>query len=159
MTLTIYTDGAAIANGQPCCRSSYGFYCIENEYCESGDAGYDGHHTSNTGELTAIYKAIQYALREKAQSVIVYSDSQYSINSLIRWDIEKKTQGKPKANYDLIKEIQQYMKNSGLHIDIMWVKGHSGNFWNEQANFLAESYLRTAKPLKYKINHSEMASK
>lgn len=142
--LEIYTDGACRGNGSDAAKASWGYVVLENHEKIHEDCGLvKGKQTNNTGELMAIYEAIYYALENNEESVTIYSDSRYCIDSLSIWNIEKKRKGEYKANYHLIKDILALMED--IDVSFEWVKGHDNNYFNEVADNLANSLLRTNK--------------
>ena len=138
--LEIYTDGSCSNNGSENAKASYAFIVLQNKrkvYEENGLV--EGRQSNNTGELTAIKKAIQHAIDKDHESVLIYSDSRYCIDSLTIWDIEKTTKGKTKANYELIKSIMFLMEC--IDVSFEWVKGHNDNYFNDMADQLATKIL------------------
>lgn len=137
--LEIFTDGACNYNGQPRAKASWGFVAVymEDDFISSGRV--EGKQSNNTGELTAIKKAIEYAISKGEESVFIYSDSRYCIDSLTIWNIEKKKKGKKKANYDLIKSILALREQ--IDVDFEWVRGHNEDYYNEMADSLANQVL------------------
>ncbi|XP_050340425.1 ribonuclease H-like [Bactrocera neohumeralis] len=76
----------------------------------------------------------------------VVTDSQYVINSMTKWIYgwERKGwikgDGNPVGNLDLIKRLQALMRYHS--IKFTWVRGHSGDYYNEICDQLA---LQAAK--------------
>ena len=137
--LNIYTDGACKANGSKNAIATWAFIALD-ENCErefEAKGVVDGLQTNNTGELTAILKALQYAISREHECCAVFSDSLYAINSIKVWDIEGLVKGKPKKNYDLIKSIQELTE--AIDVSFHWVRGHDGDYWNTQVDALANS--------------------
>lgn len=137
--LNIYTDGACKANGSPNAIASWAFIALD-ENCErefEAKGIVEGLQTNNTGELTAILKALQYAISRNHECCAIFSDSLYAIDSISKWNIEKKVKGQPKKNYDLIKGIQYFLEL--IDVSFHWVKGHDGDYWNTQVDALANS--------------------
>lgn len=109
-TVYVFTDGAAIANGKPNCRASWGFYITDGTTCaeihgEVAPIDIPGelfHTSNNRGELEAIIRALEFVhahLGELAPSrecaarsasklstrVVVVSDSEYALNCVNSW--------------------------------------------------------------------------
>lgn len=88
--------------------------------------------TNNRCELYAVIKALQ-SIAKKIDSVKIYSDSQYVINSInLGWQRKK--------NLDLWKSFDAMYhkaKNHCSNIEFIWVKGHSTNMFNNLADELA----------------------
>jgi len=149
--MILYTDGACSGNGLPEAIAGWGFLEVDNGvdvHSEYGAVPKEMRQTNNVGELMAIWKAMDYALKKDAEWCVIFSDSLYSINSITLWDVEKKVKGERKMNYDLIKACQDILIHSGINFQLQWVKGHSESYWNEKAdryafmgmNYIAGSY-------------------
>jgi len=135
--LRIYTDGACSNNGKPNAKASWAFVVIEKKsgierenFHLSGRV--QGKQTNNTGELIAIIEAMKFAINQ-FQDAIIYSDSRYAIDSISKWNINKTLKGEPKKNIELIKEAQDLYFGS-RDFEILWVKGHDGNPFNDRAD-------------------------
>jgi len=119
----IYTDGSCLKNPGPggwavCIKKNDG-----NEYCFSGG---EQATTNNRMELKAVIEAISH-IKTRSECNI-YTDSQLVINCATgKW--------KRKANLDLWEEFAQQSKNKKINFN--WVKGHSGNKYNEMVDKLA----------------------
>ena len=138
--IKIYTDGACTNNGKDNATASWAFVVVENHEKILENSGLvKGKQSNNTGELTAIYEAIYYAIENNYEHVLIYSDSRYCIDSLTIWNIEKKKKGKQKANYFLIKDILGLMED--INVSFEWVKGHNNNWYNDIADNLANNLL------------------
>lgn len=80
-------------------------------------------------ELFAIHKALEYA-SGKTQDVRIVTDSLYSMNTCLGyWKI--------KANKELLEKIHEQIKQF-KSVGFQWVKGHSGNQYNELVDRLAK---------------------
>lgn len=93
--------------------------------------------------MTGAIKALQ-ALKG-SRDVILYTDSEYLRNGITAWiakwkrnDWRRGSRGLVK-NADLWRELDQL--NSLHRIDWKWVRGHSGNEWNERADELARQAI------------------
>lgn len=103
--------------------------------------------SNNTGELTAIYWALEWALLhadvdaseyEGNGIVTIYSDSNYALNMVFgNW--------KPSTNKKLIQEIRSYADYVSRVITIKHshIRAHSGFKWNEVADRLADKGARS----------------
>jgi len=124
--IEIYADGAAIPNpGNMGC----GIVLIYNKHIKE-ISKHIGHGSNNVAELTAIKIGLQN-LKKTTVPVIVYSDSMYAVKILTgEW--------KPKENIVLISDIKNFL--SGFDdVKIKWIRGHTGNKYNERADFLANN--------------------
>lgn len=95
--------------------------------------------TNNEMELMAIYQGLK-AVKNWKYPVIVYSDSQYSINCVSVWAKAwerrgwRTATGQPVKNAALISSI---VKLAEGRVIFKWVKGHIGIEHNERADVLA----------------------
>ena len=127
--IKIYTDGSCLKNpggpgGWAICvitEDDYEFYFSEGESST----------TNNRMELQAVIQAI-LCVKENA-SCIIYTDSKLTINCA-------KGIWKRHANLDLWNEYDKQSRNK--NIDFEWVKGHSGNKYNEIVDTLAQEEAR-----------------
>lgn len=133
--VTIYTDGACSGNPGP---GGWGAILLYKE-TEKTICGGMKDTTNNRMELMAAIEALKQ-LKSPCQ-VILYTDSTYVKNGITHW-IEgwkrngwKNSQKKPVKNADLWQELDQLTNQH--HTDWRWVKGHSGDVYNEKADQLA----------------------
>lgn len=134
-----YTDGACRGNPGP------GGWGVSLQY--------GGHHkelcggesptTNNRMELMAAISALE-TLRE-ACSVTLHTDSKYVLQGLTEWLPGWKKRGwktadrKPVKNQDLWQRLDAAAARH--HVDWRWVRGHSGDAGNENADRLANAGL------------------
>ena len=86
--------------------------------------------SNNTGELTAIIEALLYAHELEYREVVIYADSQWSLNMITgKW--------RPKTNKDLVLLAQTLAYEAGIKTSFQWVKGHAGHYYNCIADGLA----------------------
>ena len=120
---------------------------IDNEkaLCILDSNGYDSHTTNNKMELTSVIRGLSKALSFKCVQVTLYTDSTYVqlgltkwLNSWVRnnWQTSDKKEVK---NIDLWQELYD-IKNKIL-LEVIWVKAHSGNYWNEHVDKLAKNII------------------
>ncbi len=129
----VYTDGACLGNPGP---GGWAWAVPGGDWV----CGADPHTTNQRMELQAALDA----LRELDGPVIVVSDSAYVVNCFRdRWYEGWKRRGwrnankKPVANRDLWEPlIELYLSRPGA-VSFRWVKGHSGDEWNEIVDRLA----------------------
>jgi ribonuclease HI len=136
--ITIYTDGAARGNPGP---GGYGVVLISGKHRLEKSEGFRL-TTNNRMELLAVITGLE-ALKKPGSNVTIYTDSRYVSDAvgkgwLSRW--EAKSFRKIK-NPDL---WTRYLNISRKHnVEIIWIKGHSGNPENELCDRLAvESSLK-----------------
>jgi ribonuclease HI len=129
---TVYTDGACSGNPGP---GGWAWVVPEGEFA----AGSDLKTTNQRMELMAALEAVKAIQGE----LIIVSDSTYVVNCFrdswwegwLRrgWINSAK---KPIKNRDLWEPlIENYRKRD--NISFKWVKGHSGDRWNDEADRLA----------------------
>ena len=131
----IYTDGACRGNPGP---GGWGVVLKSGKHEKTLHGG-EQETTNNRMELKAAIEALR-ALK-KPSEVVLHTDSKYVMDGITSWLASWKKRGwktaskKPVKNQDLWQELD---KETGRHeIRWVWVKGHSGNDGNEQADALA----------------------
>ena len=119
----IYTDGSCIGNPG---KGGWAFILINQDNEEIHISDCDMNTTNNRMEMKAVVEGLKF-LSEK-ESCIIYSDSKLVINCATnKW--------KRKSNLDLWKEYDKVSYNK--NIEFIWVKGHSGNEYNELVDEMA----------------------
>ena len=135
--IKIYTDGACSGNPG---KGGWGAVLIYSDKdTEEYLSGADKLTTNNKMELTATIESLK--LIKKPNDIELYTDSQYVKNGISLWIINWKNNGwktankKPVANKELWIELDQIVQFH--NVTWFWVKGHSGNHYNEIADQLA----------------------
>ena len=142
--MIIYTDGACQGNGSRHSKGGFGVVVLDNDenllyyynkLCENT--------TNNKEELKAIlYVMLNYGTKDYNNIPIVYSDSNYCVQTLTNWMFGwanrgwLKSDNKTPENLELIQAFYNHWQK-GYRIDLRKVKGHAGNKWNEMADDLA----------------------
>ena len=135
--INIYTDGSSIGNPGP---GGYGIIMISDnrEYKKELSKGFKL-TTNNRMELKATIEALK-AIKHPSK-IKLYTDSQYVKNGITEWIINWKKNGWKTANKKKVSNKELWIEldeNVNLHdIEWFWVKGHSGNHYNEIADKLA----------------------
>ena len=99
--------------------------------------------TNNQMELLSVIIALKELERLSLfefSNITVYSDSQYFINGITKWIdnwVEKDFANVKNVEYWKI--LNNYRK---YNINYQWVKGHNGNYFNEQVDKLAQNAMR-----------------
>lgn len=128
-----YTDGSCPRNPGP---AGAGFIMRwQGHYREFGYFADKG--TNNTGELTAIYRALCHGMRWRelhapGAEIKIHTDSQYSLGVLLMgW--------RAKANVALITKMKAKLKEArdGGFVSFEKVKGHSNHALNDRADWVA----------------------
>jgi ribonuclease HI len=131
---TAYTDGSC--DNLNAKRPGGSAYIILNEdgsLFKKASKGFLG-TTNNRMELLAIISVVNSL--PKSSEVTIYTDSQYCIATL--------KAKKPKKNLDL---VQKYHSIAGklASVTFEWVRGHKGNFWNEECDRMANGEYQKLK--------------
>ena len=117
----IYTDGACIGNPGP---GGWGVVILnenDNQFLSGGEKS----TTNNRMEIMAVIEGLKNV---ESTDLTVYSDSTYVINTITKgW--------KKNKNQDLWEILEKLV--SEKNVKWKWVKGHSGNEFNEKADQLA----------------------
>ena len=144
--LEIYTDGSCSTNLR---KGGWGYVVLDNEVVKHEDCGAEDDTTNNRMELTALLKGIQWVENNflYAKDVVVYTDSSYIANCFKEeWYKRWRSNGWRTANrvavknQDLWREILNLYERGTHNIEIVYVKGHAENQWNNRADTLATSW-------------------
>lgn len=141
-----YTDGACRGNPGP---GGWGVSLQYGEHLKELCGG-EAPTTNNRMELMAAISALE-SLRE-ACTVILHTDSKYVLQGLTEWLPGWKKRGwktadkKPVKNQDLWQRLD--LAAARHQIDWRWVKGHSGDQGNDNADRLANKGLELAQTAK-----------
>ena len=137
----IYTDGAC--SGNP---GSGGWAAIifnTSSGQKSKKIGGELETTNNRMELIAIIRALESIPKET--SLQIFTDSKYVINGIELWIKKWKINDWIGSNKKKVKNKDLWMKldmlSSQFQITWNWVKGHSGNKYNEEVDRLARDQI------------------
>lgn len=128
-----WTDGACFPNPG---RGGWGWTTLQGQ---EGSGGIDP-TTNQIMEMTAAVEAIR-TLYVPGRPLLVISDSQYVIRGATEWSKTWLTNGwrnskkQPVANQPLWRELLDLLE--GKPIKFEWVRGHTGDPGNEEADRLA----------------------
>lgn len=138
----VFTDGASEGNPGP---GGWGAVLVVDGQVVAEDHGSEPHTTNNRMELTAMIAGLKMIPADTPTNV--YTDSQLVVNILTKWaegwkakGWKKKSPG-PIANLELVQEAYELSRRLP-NANILWIKAHSGNRWNEYADSLATAYRR-----------------
>jgi ribonuclease HI len=152
--IKIYTDGAARGNPGP---AGWGAVIIlDKDIFEIG--GRSDHATNNQMELTAPIEALKFCVRQDltqdlTQTIEIVSDSKYVILGITEWIFNwqknnwRNAGKKPVLNRELWEEL--YKLTEEFKPKWSYVKGHSGDKWNDRVDEIATSFADDA-PIKLK---------
>lgn len=134
--ITIYTDGACSGNPG---AGGWGAVLLYKEHIKK-ISGNEKDTTNNRMELKAVIESLR-AIKKSTAEIIVYTDSKYVQNGIMEWIHGWKKNGWKNAAKKPIKNVDLWMEldaEAAKHkIEWKWVKGHSGNKYNEMADELA----------------------
>jgi ribonuclease HI len=136
--LTVYTDGSCLGNPGP----GGWAWAIPGG---PSDSGGEARTTNQRMEVTAVLEALRAIDQEDPdRSVRVVSDSSYVVRCFQDHWWEgwlrrgwRNAAGKPVANRDLWEPLLDLVLRSGRVVAFSWVKGHSGDPWNDLVDQLA----------------------
>lgn len=135
----IYTDGGCEPNPGEA-GSGMAIY-RKGKISELWYGLYNPEGTNNTAELSALYQAMLVAKDELAEkrSVVIFSDSKYSIQCVTQWAVNWQKRGwtKPSGeikNLELIKTMFALYESLKDQLQILHVNGHVGVEGNELAD-------------------------
>jgi ribonuclease HI len=134
----VYTDGSCLGNPGP---GGWAWAVPDGPYA----SGADPRTTNQRMEITAALEALRALLPGAGPGgVHVRSDSTYVVNCFRQhwwqgWRRRgwKNTQGKPVANRDLWEPLLALALDPAVEVGFSWVKGHSGDRWNDVVDELA----------------------
>ena len=131
--IKIYTDGACSVNPG---MGGWGAIIIFESGEQKEISGSELETTNNRMEITAVIKSLELEELKNDDKVKIYSDSTYVINTITKnW--------KRNANNDLWDQLDKLLEKRIVEWE--WVKGHSGNKFNEIADNLAVSAINELK--------------
>ena len=128
-SVTIYTDGSCLNNPGP---GGWGAIVLRDQGEPLRLSGYDPNTTNNRMELTAAIKGLEAV--PIGASVALFSDSEYLVKTMTRnW--------KRRVNQDLWNQLDSL--TGSRQVGWEWVRGHTGDRWNEEADRLAVSAAKS----------------
>ena len=124
----VYTDGACRNNGKINAISSIGIYFSNNNLHKINNFSKVlklNNHTNNIAELTAINNSLKLIKENDIKLPIkIYSDSQYSINTLTKWYPKwSEKDKKSKKNIPLIEETHKLITE--IKPELEYIKAHT----------------------------------
>ncbi len=136
--LTVYTDGSCLGNPGP---GGWAWAVPGGPFA----SGADQRTTNQRMEITAVLEALRALLPGAGPAgLAVVSDSTYVVNCFRDrwWDGWLKrgwtnSQRKPVANRDLWEPLLALALDAEVPVGFSWVKGHSGDRWNDVVDELA----------------------
>jgi ribonuclease HI len=138
--IKIYIDGACSNNPG---IGGWGVVILENDNDPIFLKGGENETTNNRMELTATIKALQHF--KSSEELTLVTDSKYVKDGIQSWIANWKKNGwkttskKPVKNKELWLELDSEIAKHNINWE--WVKGHTGDTYNEKADFLARRYI------------------
>lgn len=144
--LDFYTDGAYSSKTQ---MGGWAAVCVEDDQVIDIQQGYEPYTTNNRMELMGFLSALENANTIQTQAQVnIYTDSAYIANCFIQkwwkkwmlngWKTSDKQEVKNKELWTRI--ISLYIKlTANVNLQIIKVKGHSGNKYNDYVDILAKA--------------------
>ncbi|HVA05802.1 MAG TPA: ribonuclease H [Acidimicrobiales bacterium] len=133
----VYTDGACRRNPGP---GGWAWAVPAGPYA----SGAEPETTNQRMEITAALEALRSLVPDATTDIEVVSDSTYVVNCFKdRWwqgwqrRNWRNSQNKPVANQDLWEPLIELAVASEPQVTFRWVKGHSGDRWNDRVDELA----------------------
>jgi ribonuclease HI len=133
--VTIYTDGACSGNPGPGGWAALLIYGEKQKEISGGAAD----TTNNRMELQATIEGLKHL--KAGCHVTLVTDSKYVLQGMTEWIKGWKAKGwktadkKPVKNVDLWQELEKQCARH--HMTWQWVKGHSGDAYNDRVDALA----------------------
>ena len=137
----VFTDGSASPNPGP---GGWGAVYVVGGEVVAQAHGHEPHTTNNRMELTAILEGID--LVPEGTPATIYSDSNLAVRTINEWAVGWEARGwkrktGPVENLDLVKPLYGKLKQRP-ELELVWIRAHAGNRWNEYADSLATAYTR-----------------
>ena len=137
----VFTDGSSIPNPGP---GGWGAVYVQDGEVVAQDHGYEPDTTNNRMELRALQAALD--LVPEGTPARIYTDSNLAVRTLTEWAAGWQRRGwkrktGPVENLDLVRPLyERLLKRPEL--ELVWIKAHAGNRWNEYADALATAWAR-----------------
>ena len=137
----VFTDGSAMPNPGP---GGWGAVWVVDGEIRAQDHGHDPDTTNNRMELMALHRGVE--LVPDGTPATVYSDSNLVVRTVTEWAAGWERRGwkrktGPVENLDLVRPLYELLR-SRPEIEVVWIRAHAGNRWNEYADALATAWLR-----------------
>ena len=140
--LSIYSDGAS--SGKPGRPGGYGWVIVRDNELVLWGMGGSPETTNNRMELSGAIAGLEAFLYccqqgglDRWAAVELVSDSQYVLGIA-------NGAYNPTANLDLAAKLKELV--SQIKLQLRWVKGHSGDNWNEKVDEIASAAKFNATP-------------
>ena len=137
----VFTDGSSIPNPGP---GGWGAVYVVDGEVVAQDHGYEPQTTNNRMELRALLAGVE--LVPEGTPATVYTDSNLAVRTVNEWAAGwarngwKRKRG-PVENLDLVRPLYERLQQRP-ELEVVWIKAHTGNRWNEYADALATAWAR-----------------
>lgn len=137
----VFTDGSSVPNPGP---GGWGAVYVEGGEVIAEAHGHDPATTNNRMELRAIAEALD--LVPVGTPARIHTDSNLAVRTLTEWAAGWEKRGwvrktGPVENLDLVKPLYEALQQRP-ELELVWIKAHAGNRWNEYADALASAWAR-----------------
>lgn len=141
--IIIYTDGACSGNPGV---GGWGAILMYNKH-EKKISGGNKDTTNNQMEIRAVIEALK--IIKKPSEIIINTDSKYVMDGITKWIFGWKKNGWRTADRKAVKNSELWqeldIEVSKHSIEWRWVKGHSGDKYNDIADELAREAIGVIK--------------
>jgi ribonuclease HI len=165
--IVIFTDGSCYSNGKNDSIAGYGIHFVDDIIPDVAEPLKKKPFTNNRAELMAIKVALQLVFRyerlnkKKFNKITIYTDSNYSLNSLTKWADKWKLNNWKVGKYDIknrdiIEPLHKIYSKHSQRISLIHVMAHTKNNdylskHNEIADLLANEGTKKAIKLKEEV--------
>jgi len=140
---TCYTDGGCQSNPGPC---SWGVVVIDPNGNVTEGSGFIGDGTNQVAELTAALRGLE--MIPEGSDILLISDSQYTLKGISEWRCGWESKGYTNSSGNTISNLDIWMSIYAAadlrQVKTKWVKGHSGDVYNERCDVLATRAIEKA---------------
>lgn len=143
MNIDIYTDGSSYHKDK---TGGWAFVVVKNDIEIYQNFGNKRDTTISVMEMLAVYNAMKYIKKNfldknKNVEVNIYCDSAFVVNTFLeKWYIRwREMEWYGIKNSKLWQKILKIYFTKGMNVKFVKIKGHSGNKWNDIADFYAGS--------------------
>lgn len=142
--IKIYTDGAVSNNGSEKAVGGWAAIILEDGRAPIEIFGSEANTTNQRMEIKAVLEALKKINFDTIDKLEIYSDSAYFCNCYNQKWYKKwlfngfvNANKEPVKNKDLWVLIINFFENYSRKINVIKVKGHSGDYYNERVDRLA----------------------
>lgn len=141
--IIVSTDGSCLRNP----GGAIGWAWVN--HAGPADSGGAASGTNQIAELRGVLEAI--LAHPGAEPMLIESDSQYAIKCASEWITSwrrngwRTSTGGAVKNVEIIKQIDRAITGREGPVRFRWVRGHVGNYFNEQADKLAGEAARAVR--------------